>query len=587
MVGLTAIGQVVATGAGVALLWLAYRTYTEVDKPAARSFGVLLSILGITALCAGATAHTGTPYKLVWLYTGLAIPIALAFFAFDYYGLNLLSTRTQAAVAVAPAAAGALGGTLIILGTPSMSPGPAAPVDVLATLPAVGIDLATTLNQVGLFYTTAVMVLAVALVLRTVYRYEHLDARLVPVISVIGVWPWLGNMFIPELSAAFTPGTGVVAVAGGYAVSAGLAALALGPLELLKSSPMAGNVGPEIVLDSMDDAVIVVDDGGRVLRLNAVAVGTFGTTEPEAAGGPVEAVVGHSLDALDRDETVAVDTVDGIRQFEVTRSTVTDRTGEDRGHAIVLRDVTQRRTREQRLDVLNRVLRHNLRNDANSIIGFAELVDESGDSDSYTDRIVDTTRDLVDVAERAREIHRMMTAPTEGGPTDVSPVVESIAEEISAEYPAVEVTTAIPDEACAAVDPTTIEVIVRNLVENGAEHNDADEPIVVVSADNDGESVRIAVADNGPGIPDHERSVLEAGSEDQLHHGSGLGLWAAHWGVTTTGGTLSFSENDPRGSIVTATLPDARDGTPTRSDAAIPESDPESDRESTPLHAIE
>jgi hypothetical protein len=35
-----------------------------------------------------------------------------------------------------------------------------------------------------------------------------------------------------------------------------------------------------------------------------------------------------------------------------------------------------------------------------------------------------------------------------------------------------------------------------------AEHNDADEPFVVVAADHTGEMLDIAVADNGPGIPE-------------------------------------------------------------------------------------
>jgi sensor histidine kinase regulating citrate/malate metabolism len=78
---------------------------------------------------------------------------------------------------------------------------------------------------------------------------------------------------------------------------------------------------------------------------------------------------------------------------------------------------------------------------------------------------------------------------------------------------------------------------------------------VALSGDVDGDTLSIAVADNGPGIPDHEQQVLEAGEESALEHGSGLGLWAVHWGVTRMGGDLAFAENDPRGSIVTVSIP--------------------------------
>jgi len=76
------IAQATATAAGVVLLWLGYRTETNHDKPAARSFAVLLGILVLTALCTDVTAYTGTGYKLVWLYTGLA----MAAFAFGRRG---------------------------------------------------------------------------------------------------------------------------------------------------------------------------------------------------------------------------------------------------------------------------------------------------------------------------------------------------------------------------------------------------------------------------------------------------------------------------------------------------------------------
>jgi len=553
---LTVIAQVTATVASAVLLWLGYRTETNHEKPAARSFAALFGILGLTALCTGVTAHTGTGYKLVWLYTGLAIPLAMAFFAFDYYGIDFFAVRSRTAGALTPAVAGALGGTVVVLGTPTMSPGTVPPVTSLTMAPAVVLDLAATLNQVGLYYTTAVMILAVALVVRTVYRYEHLDARLGPVILFVGVWPWLANLFVPQLTAAFSFDIGIAAVAAGYTVSAVVAALATGPFRLLESSPMAGTVGPDAVLDSMDDAVVFVDESGRVLRLNSVACETFGTTETEAAGGPLEGVVGHSTDEITGAETISAETVDGVRAFEVTRSAVTGRDDAERGYSIVLRDVTRRRTREQRLDVFNRILRHNLRNDATTIIGHAQLVADGGEPERSADQIVETTRELVDVAERARELDRMMTVTDRDGETAVGEVVETVAEEVANAAPAVELTTAVPDGATAAVPSSVFEVVVRNLVENAAEHNDADEPFVVVSVDHDEDgALAVAVADNGPGIPEHERAVVEAGTEDQLQHGSGIGLWATQWGVTQMGGDIAFSENDPRGSVVTVTVP--------------------------------
>ncbi|MFB6268766.1 MAG: sensor histidine kinase, partial [Halobacterium sp.] len=216
----------------------------------------------------------------------------------------------------------------------------------------------------------------------------------------------------------------------------------------------------------------------------------------------------------------------------------------------------RRQTREQRLEVLNRVLRHNLRNDANSIIGRARLISDGGSADVSAEEIVETTTGLLSAAERAREIDQMMTASEGGGPTPVAETVETVVADVAREQE-VGVTTALPDGASAAVNPTVFETVVRNVVENAAEHNGADEPIVVVSASVDGDAVSLAVSDNGPGIPEQERAVLERGGESALEHGSGLGLWAVYWGVVRMGGDLSFAENEPRGSVVSVTVPRA------------------------------
>jgi len=69
-----------------------------------------------------------------------------------------------------------------------------------------------------------------------------------------------------------------------------------------------------------------------------------------------------------------------------------------------------------------------------------------------------------------------------------------------------------------------------NLIENGIEHNTGPNPSVRVAVELDGDRVQIRIADNGSGIDDYERSILERGTETPLEHGSGLGLWLAKWG---------------------------------------------------------
>jgi signal transduction histidine kinase len=66
----------------------------------------------------------------------------------------------------------------------------------------------------------------------------------------------------------------------------------------------------------------------------------------------------------------------------------------------------------------------------------------------------------------------------------------------------------------------------------------------------------VTVADDGPGIPEHELAVL-TGDEPitQLSHGSGLGLWLVIWLAESYGGHVRFG--DDGGTTVTVTIPRA------------------------------
>jgi signal transduction histidine kinase len=113
--------------------------------------------------------------------------------------------------------------------------------------------------------------------------------------------------------------------------------------------------------------------------------------------------------------------------------------------------------------------------------------------------------------------------------------------------------------ACGSVPGVTVSNVLApvfsNAIENAAEHNTSSDPWVRIDAERDGDVVRVVVRDNGPTIDSYERSVLERGTETPLEHASGLGLWLIAWGTQIAEGTVTFSENDPTGSVVTVEAP--------------------------------
>jgi signal transduction histidine kinase len=99
--------------------------------------------------------------------------------------------------------------------------------------------------------------------------------------------------------------------------------------------------------------------------------------------------------------------------------------------------------------------------------------------------------------------------------------------------------------------------VLAELIENGLEHAEHDSPHVEISVRRTPSgAVEIAVADNGPGLPEREREIITGETETQLKHGQGIGLWFVRWAVTQLGGDLKFKQNDPTGTVVTIRLYD-------------------------------
>lgn len=206
--------------------------------------------------------------------------------------------------------------------------------------------------------------------------------------------------------------------------------------------------------------------------------------------------------------------------------------------------------------VLNRILRHNIRNDMNVLYGYVDrLVSASGEmQDAIAERAKDKISKVVDISQKARTVEKIegMAEPV---PIDLVAVTDDRIQAAAASVPAAEISLDAPDAVWVEADPL-IDAILDNLLENAIEHNDQ-EPRVEVTIRAEDETVAIEIADNGPGIPTDQRDIVRGADETKLNHGNGLGLWLVKWYVDSHEGALDIADNEPRGTVVTLTLPRA------------------------------
>jgi PAS domain S-box-containing protein len=237
---------------------------------------------------------------------------------------------------------------------------------------------------------------------------------------------------------------------------------------------------------------------------------------------------------------------------------VTDGTDELLNFVGFQQNVTDRKYRLEQLQVLDRVLRHNLRNEMTAIRGNAELIRSETVSEDVSNRandIIEGGDRLTATATKIRKVIERLIEKPQYRPMDLRSFLQRVAVDLRDRFP--EATIEIDcDEEITVSTVSSIKDAIRELLTNAIVHNDVRSPEVFVRVWADSDGVYIAVEDNGPPIPEMERRVL-LGDEERTptYHGSGLGLWLVNVIAARSGGYVQFEGNEPHGNVVTIALP--------------------------------
>ena len=329
------------------------------------------------------------------------------------------------------------------------------------------------------------------------------------------------------------------------------------------------------LIEHIQDAVVWFEfvDGDPIIRgVNGAFVDVFGYDRDELIGGSLNAYIvpdwlaaeAATLDARTASgeinyRRVKRQTTAGLREFLYRSIPYTD---ERRDGFAVYTDLTGITRRERQLQVLNRVIRHNLRNKVTVIAGNAARLEERTEEDrgdgepELVDAIVGAAEDLRSLTTEAAQIHRLLDGDGDAGNSiDAVPLIREVVSEYRERHPAADITACLPETA--AVSATTeLRTAIASLVENAIEHNPAASPRVRIRVEPvEDDWIDVVVADDGPHIPASEREVITGAAEiTPTRHGSGLGLWLVKWTAERFGGELSFEESDLGGNGVRVRL---------------------------------
>jgi signal transduction histidine kinase len=451
------------------------------------------------------------------------------------------------------------------------------------------------LAWVNLTYFAVLVAIGLWLIGRMLDRHDRLYSRqavwlLVGTLAPVG---FLGVLLALGRSEQFP------ALSLGFSVLGLAYAHSLFTHRLFDLSPASRRIGLDEAFDSLGEGVVVATTGRDVVAINDRACRLFDCRRDAVLGGPLDGVSPVLAELDPADDRVDVETEGRVLAVSVSR--VQDARNHHQGWAFVVRDVTTDRRRQQRLDVLSRVFRHNIRNTMNTVVGPAAVLAErlEGKDAESAAIALSAGRTVVALSEKVRAVEGMMTGPVEPADVPLEEFVDNAVRSVRGEVPFT-VERDVPPGCRVRTDSTVLAVVFENVLENAAVHSATDDdsrprgrssgrgaatedspveepdadrmpphaPHVRVAVENRDGGCIIHVSDDGPGIPPAELDVLRSGVESALEHASGVGLWAIHWGMSRLDGAVRF-ERSARGTRVTLWVPDLNGGP-----VALPPTDP-------------
>ncbi len=346
------------------------------------------------------------------------------------------------------------------------------------------------------------------------------------------------------------------------------------------------------LLESMPDAIVMVNVTGRVVLVNSQARAMFGgdlvgdlieTLLPQRyRGAHISHRGGYFAQPRTRSMGAGLE-LHGLRsdgtEFPVEISLSPLSTEEGLFVSSAIRDVSERKRVEQKLQEASRLksqflasMSHELRTPLNGIIGFSELlVDEkagvlNGKQKDFLGDILGSARHLLGIINDVLDLSKIEAGKMEVFPEsfDVPRAVEEVrtvlARAAELKRIAIEVRVA-PEVRMAVLDPQRFRQVLLNLLSNAVKFTGEGGGVRVEVSPAAQGMLCVRVRDTGVGIrPEDlgrlfvEFQQLDAGTA-RRHEGTGLGLALTRRLVEIQGGSISVESEPGRGSTFTVTLP--------------------------------
>lgn len=328
------------------------------------------------------------------------------------------------------------------------------------------------------------------------------------------------------------------------------------------------------LIDNTPDEIVEVSTDGTILAANESMARAHGIAHADIIDERLADVLPadvaddrleHGRRAVTAGSAVTFQDSIGVRHFHNIVTPLTDAADGDTVQFIT-RDITQQKRQERQLEarseelaLINRLVRHDINNDVQLLMGWGDALSGHVDDDGreYVERIRDTCGHIAELTANVGEFVDSLLGgdDVELRPVDFSAVLSTEIAKGRAAFDHAEFTVEGQLPVVSVSANEALQSVFGNLLANAVRHNDASDPRVTVRTEVTDAVVRTTVADNGSGVSGERKAdIFGKGEMGPESAGTGIGLYLVSTLVEQYGGTVWIDDAEAGGAAFTVEL---------------------------------